>query len=311
MSRISNKLNTGKTIYHNNSDNNNNDFSNENDIPLDETSTVLQQPGVVEPKRLLTTVRQRSDTLRSELSSIFKSKRQPYRPGNIPHSVLYRTATNETHGSTVIQNTNRAETRENPVGGGCIHTNCDTKWNPVQWQDLHVGDYVQIRNDEDVPADVVVLSTSEPDSLCYVETQNLDGETNLKVRQGLEGTADIQTEHDCEQASFYIESEPPHVNIYQYSAVMRWPIDSNDTGTVRSGVAHEKSDAINYNNLLLRGCVLRNTEWVIGIVVYTGNDTKIMLNSGRTPSKRSKLAKATNPHVSLLKLGVCVKRYST
>ncbi|ORZ13979.1 hypothetical protein BCR42DRAFT_377204 [Absidia repens] len=306
MSRLSMDTNSNKIVY-----SNRNDFDNDNDAPPNESSTVLQQPGVVEPKHLLTTVRHRSDTLRSELSSIFKSKRQPYRPGNIPHSVLYRTATSETPGPPVIQ-TISAETQENHVdirqpaqhltrvptgGGGCVHTNCATKWDDVQWQDLHVGDYVQIRNDEDVPADVVVLSTSEADSLCYIETQNLDGETNLKVRQGLEGTADIRTEHDCEQASFYIESEPPHVNLYQYNAVMRWPIDPGDTGTVRSGVSHEKSDAINYNNILLRGCVLRNTEWVIGIVVFTGNDTKIMLNSGKTPSKRSKLSKATNPHI--------------
>jgi phospholipid-translocating ATPase len=277
----------------------------------------VDQPVITEPRRLLTTVRQRSDTLRSELSSMFKPKRQPYRPGNIPHSVLYRTATNDTSNANATQTSlpenpedqslfggrrpsHHNLTRMPTGGGGCVHSNCDTKWKDIRWQDLHVGDYVQIRNDEDVPADVVVLSTSEPDSICYIETQNLDGETNLKVRQGLEGTSDIQTEHDCEQASFYIESEPPHVNIYQYNAVMRWTIDPKDTGTMRSGVSHEKSDAISYNNILLRGCVLRNTEWVIGIVVYTGNDTKIMLNSGQTPSKRSKMAKATNPHVSCL-----------
>ncbi|KAI8334448.1 hypothetical protein BC941DRAFT_356961 [Chlamydoabsidia padenii] len=292
-----------------------------NDMGLDNNETMLdvtspqqkemepQQNVVTEPRRLLTTVRQRSDTLRSELSSMFRPKRQPYRPGNIPHSVLYRTATNETSAMTSVPENHEDQslfggrrpshnlTRMHTGGGGRVHSNCATRWKDILWQDLHVGDYVQIRNDEDVPADVVVLSTSEPDSICYIETQNLDGETNLKVRQGLEGTADIQTEHDCEQASFYIESEPPHVNLYQYSAVMRWPIDPKDTGTMRSGVSHEKSDAISYNNILLRGCVLRNTEWVIGIVVYTGNDTKIMLNSGQTPSKRSKMAKATNPHI--------------
>ncbi|KAI8076840.1 uncharacterized protein BX664DRAFT_304347 [Halteromyces radiatus] len=318
MARLA-KRNKASNIVYSSYDNNNDDNDDNNDNitiappPVTPPTTTVDQPSVQEPKRLLTTVRQRSDTLRSELSSIFtKTKRQPYRPGNIPHSVLYRTATNDT-GANATQTSLAENTEDQSLfggrrpsqhlirtptgGGGCVHTNCDTRWKDIQWQDLHVGDYVQIRNDEDVPADVVILSTSEPDSLCYIETQNLDGETNLKVRQGLEGTADIQTEHDCEQASFYIESEPPHVNLYQYSAVMRWTIDPKDTGTVRSGVSHEKSDAINYNNILLRGCILRNTEWVIGIVVYTGNDTKIMLNSGQTPSKRSKMAKATTPHI--------------
>ncbi|KAI9305121.1 hypothetical protein BJ944DRAFT_256020 [Cunninghamella echinulata] len=345
----------------NNNNNNNqikkndqNNYATNKHLSLDSTSTTVvnsstdqvsnnnnnnnnNNNATAEPNRLLSTVRQRSDTLRSELSSIFKPngfRRQPYRPGSIPHSVLYRTATTETtaqnnnipHDHTQVSYQEPPES-ESLFGGRrpshqiqptvtnhstlsvnqqqqqqqqhneCIHMNCDTKWREVQWQDLHVGDYVQIKNDEDIPADIVILSTSEPDSICYIETQNLDGETNLKVRQGLEGTREIQTVHDCEKASFYIESEPPHVNLYQYSAVMRWTIDSGDTGTIRSGVSHEKSDAINYNNILLRGCTLRNTEWVIGIVVYTGNDTKIMLNSGQTPSKRSKMAKKTNPHV--------------
>ena len=44
---------------------------------------------------------------------------------------------------------------------------------------------------------------------------------------------------------------------------------------------HEDSqEAITINNLLLRGCTLRNTKWAIGIVVFTGDDTKIMLNAG-------------------------------
>jgi phospholipid-translocating ATPase len=48
---------------------------------------------------------------------------------------------------------------------------------------------------------------------------------------------------------------------------------------------------------LLRGTVLRNTEWVIGIVLYTGMDTKIVLNSGGTPSKRTKVERQMNPQV--------------
>ncbi|KAI8331175.1 hypothetical protein BC941DRAFT_475063 [Chlamydoabsidia padenii] len=316
LAGIENKYTHCYRMVKNGSNNNN---SNNAILPDMTPSTVYLQQQVHttplnEPKRLLTAVRQRSDTLRSELSSIFsKTKRRPYRPGSIPHSVLYRTATNEypldntTQQSLVDTSEDRSIlggqrfsynlTRIPTGGGGRVHDSCSTQWKETQWQNLHVGDYVKILNNEDIPADVVILATSESDSLCYIETQNLDGETNLKVRQGLEGTADIQTEHDCEQASFYIESEPPHVNIYQYSAVMRWPIDPEDTGTVRSGVSHEKSDVITYNNILLRGCVLRNTGWVIGIVVYTGNDTKIMLNSGQTPSKRSKMAKATNPHI--------------
>jgi len=48
---------------------------------------------------------------------------------------------------------------------------------------------------------------------------------------------------------------------------------------------------------LLRGSILRNTDWVIGVVIYTGCDTKVILGSGKTPSKRSKIEKTMNPQV--------------
>lgn len=56
---------------------------------------------------------------------------------------------------------------------------------------------------------------------------------------------------------------------------------------------------ITLETTLLRGCVLRNTSWVTGIVIYTGGDTKIVQNSGQTPSKRSKVERQMNPQVLL------------
>lgn len=56
---------------------------------------------------------------------------------------------------------------------------------------------------------------------------------------------------------------------------------------------------ISLETVLLRGCVLKNTAWVIGIVMYTGHDTKIIQNSGATPSKRSKVERQMDPQVLL------------
>jgi phospholipid-translocating ATPase len=332
-----------------------------------EYSSHQQQPQKKNPasaasKKILSTVRQRSDTLRSEISNIFKpsnnasnttdddndanrnKSKKFYRPGAIPHSVLYRSPSNTSGYPTTHDQQHRPSTVLTTVGMKCPDMlpgdppapHCKALWQVIQWQDIKVGDYVMLRNDDDVPADVVVLSTSEKDSICCIETQNLDGETNLKIRQGLTATKDIRTVHDCERARFYLECEPPHPNIYQFNGVMRWNIErpaivddkedggdkigldgtepnayhetgldagesssSNGSHEVAGSVSHQKTEAITHNNLLLRGCVLRNTGWVIGMVAYTGNDTKIMLNSGRTPSKRSRIAKRTNPHVCL------------
>jgi len=156
------------------------------------------------------------------------------------------------------------------------------------WKNVQVGDFVRIYNDDQIPADIVILSTSEKDGACYVETKNLDGETNLKVRHALRSGRKIKHARDCERADFTIESEPPQANLYQYSGVARWK--QHPSG-------EDMAEPISINNLLLRGCNLRTTDWVLGVVVFTGFDTKIMMNSGITPSKRSRIARELNWNV--------------
>ncbi|KAF2097844.1 P-type ATPase-like protein [Rhizodiscina lignyota] len=171
------------------------------------------------------------------------------------------------------------------------HTPDTARFKNDYWKNVQVGDFVRLYNGEEIPSDVVILSTSDSDGACYIETKNLDGETNLKVRQALHCSRKIKHARHCEQAEFVIESEAPQPNLYSYSAVVRWkqrdPRDPNSPGT-------DMAEPITVNNLLLRGSALRNTEWVLGVVVFTGQETKIMLNSGITPSKRAFIAKDLN-----------------
>jgi phospholipid-translocating ATPase len=162
------------------------------------------------------------------------------------------------------------------------------------WKNVQVGDFVRIYNDDQIPADVLILSTSDPEGACYVETKNLDGETNLKLRNALHAGRNIKHARDCERAEFMVESEAPQPNLYQYSGVARWRqeiLKNSNTET------HEMMEPVSINNLLLRGCNLRNTKWVLGVVIFTGGDTKIMINSGITPSKRSRIARELNWNV--------------
>jgi phospholipid-translocating ATPase len=162
------------------------------------------------------------------------------------------------------------------------------------WKNVQVGDFVRIYNEDQIPADIVILSTSDPDGACYVETKNLDGETNLKVRQALHSGLKVKHAKDCEKTEFVIESEPPHQNLYQYSAVARWT--QRDPRRADGG-GMSMAEPISINNLLLRGCSLRNTEWILGVVVFTGQETKIMQNAGNTPSKKSRIARELNWNV--------------
>lgn len=162
------------------------------------------------------------------------------------------------------------------------------------WKNIQVGDFVRLYNEDPVPADIVVLNTSDPDGACYIETKNLDGETNLKVRQALHAGRKIKRARECERTDFWIESEPPHPNLYQYSGVARWDQRNKKDP---DGPTSEMAEPISINNLLLRGCSIRNTQWVLGVVVFTGRETKIMLNSGITPSKRAKISRDLNWNV--------------
>ncbi|KAK3106763.1 phospholipid transporting ATPase, partial [Teratosphaeriaceae sp. CCFEE 6253] len=162
------------------------------------------------------------------------------------------------------------------------------------WKHVQVGDFVRLYNEEQIPADIIVLSTSDADGACYIETKNLDGETNLKVRTALHSGGKVKRARDCERTAFTLESEPPHANLYAYSGVVRW--DQRDLARPDEE-PKAMAEPVGINNLLLRGCTLRNTEWIVGVVAFTGEETKIMLNSGITPSKRARISKDLNWNV--------------
>lgn len=197
-----------------------------------------------------------------------------------------------THNTPPRPSTAPSRGRSESTSGGVINWSAralgTARWERTLWKKLEVGDVVLLRESDQVPADIVVLSTSEPDGLCYLETKNLDGETNLKPRKALRATRGLRGEEDVERARFILDSEGPSANLYAYSGVLRYQEGTN---------GKEKAEPVGPNELLLRGTTLRNTNWVIGLVLYTGADTKIMLNGGATPSKRSKIERETNFNV--------------
>ncbi|OUM67612.1 hypothetical protein PIROE2DRAFT_30469, partial [Piromyces sp. E2] len=183
-------------------------------------------------------------------------------------------------------------------------------WKETPWQDIRVGDIILLSANENVPADIVVLSTSEDENECYVETKNLDGETTLKRRCGKKETQCIRNIKYAKKFKFVIKAENPISNLYEFRSRIEIPNHKNKGITeheIDDGYSTEENKEIfpygkvsiplDITNLLLRGSIIRNTEWVIGAVVYTGNDTKVQLNSGNTPTKRSRIEILMNPQI--------------
>ncbi|KAJ1962718.1 phospholipid transporting ATPase [Dipsacomyces acuminosporus] len=172
------------------------------------------------------------------------------------------------------------------------------RWLHTEWRHVHVGDIVMLREDDPVPADLLILSTSEGDGTCFIETKNLDGETNLKSKQAPARSSHIASPQQLAGFKCVIEAEPPSTQLYAFKGTLQVLEPAAGAANPSSSSAKQaEKDPLNIDNLLLRGSVLRNTRWVVGVTVFTGNDTKIMMNSGETPSKRSRIERTMNYQV--------------
>ncbi|XP_017970758.1 PREDICTED: phospholipid-transporting ATPase 3 isoform X2 [Theobroma cacao] len=150
----------------------------------------------------------------------------------------------------------------------------DQRWESIPWKRLQVGDIVRVKQDGFFPADVLLLASSNPDGVCYIETANLDGETNLKIRKALERTWDYLTPEKACEFKGEMQCEQPNNSLYTF------------TGNL---VMDNQTLPLSPNQILLRGCSLKNTEFIVGAVIFSGHETKVMMNSMNVPSKRSTL----------------------
>ncbi|XWS08180.1 hypothetical protein CRYUN_Cryun41cG0057800 [Craigia yunnanensis] len=154
-----------------------------------------------------------------------------------------------------------------------------------KWKNIQVGEIIKFRANETLPCDMVLLSTSDPTGVAYVQTINLDGESNLKTRYAKQET--LLKIPEKEKVSGLIKCEKPNRNIYGFQANLE--IDG-------------KRLSLGPSNIILRGCELKNTAWAVGVAVYAGRETKVMLNSSGAPSKRSRLETHMNLEIIFLSL---------
>jgi len=154
------------------------------------------------------------------------------------------------------------------------------------WTDVQVGDVLKICNRDSIPADVVLLAAHEPDpnvvrGACHVETMQLDGETNLKGKSVPSVFTNVLGAGlDAQLAKYkglvgHIEAEAPNASTNTFNGMVH--LDGCSPAP------------LSIANVLLRGSTLRNTEYVLGLVVNTGKDTKVMQGARRPPTKESSI----------------------
>ncbi|XP_070853144.1 phospholipid-transporting ATPase ID isoform X10 [Drosophila suzukii] len=150
----------------------------------------------------------------------------------------------------------------------------------AKWSEVQVGDVIRLDNNQFVAADTLLLSTSEPNGLCFIETAELDGETNLKAKQCLTETIELGDRHDSLwNFNGEIICERPNNLLNKFDGTLIW---------------RSQRFALDNEKILLRGCVLRNTQWCYGVVVFAGVDTKLMQNSGKTQFKSTGVDRLLN-----------------
>ncbi|XP_022186927.2 probable phospholipid-transporting ATPase IIB isoform X1 [Nilaparvata lugens] len=133
------------------------------------------------------------------------------------------------------------------------------------------GDLVLVEKDQRVPADLVLLRTSEHSGACFVRTDQLDGETDWKLRLAVPHTQKL----DCDARLFDIHAslfaEKPQRDIHSFIGTFT----RHDSGA---------DESLDVENTLWANCVLAS-GCALGAVVYTGQETRSVMNNSQPRSK--------------------------
>lgn len=146
-------------------------------------------------------------------------------------------------------------------GQSGVSTLCN--WAKTKWINIRVGDIVKLERNDWVPADLIILHSDGPRGIAYAETMALDGETNLKSKQALpmiSERCDTIEKLGAFQAQTVVEH--PNMDLYRFE------------GKVTIGI---ETKPLTNNQVIYRGSVLRNTSCMYGLVIFTGEESKIRM----------------------------------
>ena len=173
-------------------------------------------------------------------------------------------------------------------------------------QSLRNGEIILVYENNNIPADIILIDTGLGEGTCYVETSSLDGEKTLKLKVSNKYTQgfisnDIKNNKNIEKFiqpkkyffSGIIKINAPNANLNYINGTFHPKFRKNEINI-------DQDIMITTNEFILKGSVLKNTNWIIGIVVYTGMNNKIILNSKKPRLKMSKIEKKLNAYLLIV-----------
>nr|XP_031528212.1 probable phospholipid-transporting ATPase IIB isoform X4 [Vicugna pacos] len=143
----------------------------------------------------------------------------------------------------------------------------------VKSSDIQVGDLIIVEKNQRVPSDMVFLRTSEKAGSCFIRTDQLDGETDWKLKVAVSCTQRLPALGDLFSISAYVYAQKPQLDIHSFEGTF--------TREDSDPPIHE---SLSIENTLWAGTVVASGT-VIGVVIYTGKETRSVMNTSNPKSK--------------------------
>ncbi|KAJ8735070.1 hypothetical protein PYW08_014320 [Mythimna loreyi] len=156
----------------------------------------------------------------------------------------------------------------------------------VASSELRVGDIVMLHKGQRVPADMILLRTNETMGTVFIRTDQLDGEIDWKLRIPLPSTQKLPTDAHLLDINAQIWVEKPEKDIHSF------------IGTC-TRLDEEESDSLHIENTLWSGCVVASGQ-ATGLIIYTGSETRSVMNNAVPRSKVGRLDLQVNDLTKLL-----------
>ncbi len=139
--------------------------------------------------------------------------------------------------------------------------------------EIAVGDVIKIHQNERIPADMILLHTSDKSGGIFLRTDQLDGETDWKLRKPVQLTQEITDYKKFINDNAYIFADPPNKQIYKFEG-----------NFVMKVMNIEKKESLSLEQTMWANTVLASCM-AIGVVIYTGKETRAQKNSSTPTSK--------------------------